>query len=348
MGQTKALMEIGGLPVIVRLIRMIRLAGLSDIIAVTGHDSEKISPVAENAGARTVYNPDYPEGMLTSVKAGIRAADPADAVFMLPVDIPLVTAFTLISMIERYEESPGRIVYPVFNGRRGHPPLIPSVIFNDILSYSGKGGLRKFLEADENLSSELDIDDPGILRDMDTSDNYSQLVDFYAECQCPKPDKCLSLLEYYRLPKPVVKHSKKTAELAADIGSRLNSAGLELSIPLLRTSGLLHDIAKTRPDHAARGAGLLRIHGLDKAADITAVHMDREFKAGETLSEASILYLADKLLSGCEIRTLDERRAESLAKKAALPEIIEAVNRRFDAAEAIRDEVERILKQPLF
>ncbi len=117
---------------------------------------------------------------------------------------------------------------------------------------------------------------------------------------------------------------------------------------MLRTAGLLHDIAKTRPDHAARGAGILRLHGLDAAADITAVHMEPGFNAGETLSEASILYLADKLLSGTEIRTLNDRRAESIAKKGASPEIVEAVNRRFDAAEAIRVEVERILKQPLF
>ncbi len=168
-----------------------------------------ITAAVENTGARAVYNSDYPEGMFTSVKAGIRAADPADAVFMLPVDIPLVTAFTIISMIERYEVSPGRIVYPVFNGKRGHPPLIPAEIFNDILSYPGEGGLKKILESHENISFELDIDDPAILKDMDTAENYAQLVDFYAECQYPVPDRCLSLLEYYKLPQAVIEHSKK-------------------------------------------------------------------------------------------------------------------------------------------
>ncbi|MDC7125013.1 MAG: HD domain-containing protein [Spirochaetales bacterium] len=155
-------------------------------------------------------------------------------------------------------------------------------------------------------------------------------------------DECLKLLQKNNTPPAVVAHCIKTAELAAYIGQTVNDSGENLSIPLIETAALLHDIAKTSPNHAKAGADILREQGLNLAAEIVELHMDYQADEAEPLTEIDIVYLSDKLLTGTELRSLEDRRMESLTKKGKTSEIRKAINRRFDSAEKILNRVKNI------
>jgi molybdenum cofactor cytidylyltransferase len=71
---------------------------------------------------------------------------------------------------------PGKIVYPVYQGRRGHPPLIPTSLIPGILTWEKEGGLKSFLKMYEKIAVDLPVNDEFILKDIDTPDDYKQLT----------------------------------------------------------------------------------------------------------------------------------------------------------------------------
>ena len=141
--------------------------------AVTGYRSDELCAVLKKSfGGRlvTARNPDYAvTDMLSSVRIGLRALGECDAFFLLPADIPAVSAQTYEALIQAFDGS-AEVIYPVFGGRRGHPPLISAALIPDILAYEGEGGLRAILSG--RSVREISVDDGGILRDLDTPEDY--------------------------------------------------------------------------------------------------------------------------------------------------------------------------------
>ncbi len=349
MGEFKPLLEIGGRTVIERQIDLFQQIGIASPVIVTGYRAEELFPAAEKLGARVAVNKDFDKGMFSSVRAGLPLlqADDIKAFFMLPVDIPLVPPIVLERMCRGFDESRPSILYAAAGGRRGHPPLVSAELIPEILAYSGDGGLRRLLDCHEPEAADFESGFEEVLLDMDSPDAYKEIARRWSLNQIPPVEDCLRLLEDYRTPPAVVEHSVKAAELSSFIVSRLNANGLSLSAELAERAGLLHDIAKGRPGHAAEGERILRLHGLEAAAEITGRHMNLYYKSGDDITETEILYLADKLLDGTLIKPLEIRKQEALRIKGTSREIREAIERRFDEAAMIAAAVEDVIGQPL-
>lgn len=182
MGETKALLAFGGQKLIERQINCFLSAGVNDIYIVTGHDRVNVEAAVCKYNVKTVYNPDYKVGMFTSVKAGLRAINKGgfDAVFLLPVDCPLVTPHTLEVLIETYSERNADIVYPCHNGDKGHPPFFSAVLIDEILAYSGDGGLKGFFAGHdaEAICAEAGS---GCVVDIDTKEEYLKVLELLKE-----------------------------------------------------------------------------------------------------------------------------------------------------------------------
>jgi molybdenum cofactor cytidylyltransferase len=147
------------------------------VLVVLGHAREKIAPVLPPLGARTVENPDFAQGMYSSVRAGAQALDPGtEAFFMLPVDIPLVSQSTVTAMLAAREQQPEAIIYPCFQGRRGHPPLLPAGLIPAILDHPPDGNLRQVLTAHAADARNLEVTDENILFDIDDWNDYQELL----------------------------------------------------------------------------------------------------------------------------------------------------------------------------
>ena len=179
MGAFKPLLPVGPEPAILRCVGVAAEAGVSEIIVVTGHQSQKIEDVLSKSSknARVVRNDNYQNGMFSSVCAGVAALPGGiDGFFMLPADCCAVSAATLTALMKEFSASDKMsVISPVFSdGLRGHPPLIPSRFIDDLCSYNGDNGLKGFLQSLPNVV--METPDSGILMDMDTPEDYKKLL----------------------------------------------------------------------------------------------------------------------------------------------------------------------------
>lgn len=173
MGAFKPLLPFGAATVIERVIHTIREAGVETIRVVVGWNAESLIPVLNRSGAAWVRNEHFAEGMYSSVRAGARSL-PCDvtAFFLVPADMPLVRAATLIRLAAEWDARPGGILYPCHEGRRGHPPLISVTYVPEILREAPPEGLRELLARHAKDARSIELADPGIVADLDTPEEY--------------------------------------------------------------------------------------------------------------------------------------------------------------------------------
>ena len=344
MGSFKPLLRFGdGLTVIERSIDLFLSVGITDITVVTGHKASEISPLLARYPVREAYNPAYAEGMFSSLLRGIASLGPeVDGACILPVDIPLVREQTLKHLIQAFNKG-ARIVYPAFEGKRGHPPLIEKDTLQEALDWSGQGGLRAFLEERDTLSCDVPVPDEGILQDMDHPEDYRLLRKRYARLDLPSEEECLFLQEMYETDPGVRSHCRLVAEAAAGLGGALNKRAYGLNLELIQAAGLLHDLVRHLPDHAKKGAKILEGFGFPGVAAIVAVHIDLETASDDRISEAELVYLADKLVRGENSVSLEDRFLEKEQKFKDRPEAAAAVRKRYVRARKTKLRLEKAL-----
>jgi putative nucleotidyltransferase with HDIG domain len=317
-------------------------AEIPEVIVVTGHRTQEIHRRLAPLAVRCVDNADFHQGMFSSVKAGIEALPGAcKAFFVHPADIPLVRPHTIRRMAAAYEKFAPAILHPTFQDRRGHPTLVSSSLTNAILNWKGEGGLRAFLQEREDQSRELATADEGILLDMDMPEDYHFLQDRRIREDLPSPAECRALMESIQtLPAAVVAHCRTVAMIARRLAGTLDAAGVSVDRELTEAAALLHDIARTRADHARAGAKLLEAHGFPRLAPLVADHMDLEVKEESPLDEAQIVFLADKLAAGDRLVDLEARFDRKMAKYGQDPAGAARIVRRRENARRVRDKLE--------
>lgn len=339
----KPLLPIGKMTVIERGIENFQRAGIDNIIVVLGYRADELIPVLEHLQVRYVVNVNYHTGMFSSILTGIQSLQPdLEAFFLLPADMPLIKSQTFTTLHRMYQKTGADIIYPVFQGMRGHPPLISMRLSPAILAYVDPGGLRCFLNCHEKNAHEVEVFDEGIMRDIDTPEDYRKLIECYNCQDIPTQQECNAILAKMKVPDVVVAHSRLVAEVAQKIASRLNENGLHLSLNLLFAAGLLHDLAKGRPNHADYGAKMINKLGYPKVAKIVAAHMDMNVGEELLLDETAILYLADKMVKNDHIVSIHERFQYSMDKYAKDATVFAAVMKRLFTAQSVAQAVERI------
>ena len=113
------------------------------------------------------------------------------------------------------------------------------------------------------------------------------------------------------------------------------------------TGTLLHDLAREGKNHALAAAELLKKRGCTQADEFIVSHMDIEVNPQAPLSEAEIVFLADKMVQEEKLVSLEERFASRLANIGGDPEVMAAVVRRLKQARQIAKKVERALGETL-
>jgi len=182
MGRPKALLPIGPAreTFLQRVTRTLVDAGIEDVIVVVGADAAAIRGAAQSApsGVRIVDNPDWEQGQLTSLLAGLGAIDTAHAtgVLMTLVDVPLVTAATIRKLIAVQRERGAPIVRPVSNGRHGHPVIFGRALFDELQHADRASGAKPIVHAHAAEMIEVPVDDEGAFTDIDTREDYERWI----------------------------------------------------------------------------------------------------------------------------------------------------------------------------
>lgn len=179
MGSDKALLDLGGQPVIERIVSSYQAAGIERIIVVTGQNHAALAQLC--LPVVLVQNPMPEQGMFSSIQTGVAALEPAvDAFFVQPVDIPLVSSVTLSNLMAALQQnSVVDVVIPVFRCKRGHPPLLRrQQLAGAILAYNGTDGLRGLIS--RYAVVEIPVNDQGVLLGMNTPQQYEELQRYLA------------------------------------------------------------------------------------------------------------------------------------------------------------------------
>lgn len=344
MGAFKPLLPMGGNTVLETAVGSLRQGGIQDIRVVTGHRAEELNPVLERLNVGIVENPRYAEGMFSSIVTGLKnLAGEAEAFFLLPGDNPLIRRRSIKDMVRAYRKTGAAVVYPVFNGHRGHPPLISANCFKNILDSDGVGGLRNILAQFAADSAEVEVADQWVLLDIDTIEDYERLIEYHARRKIPTYAECLAILNKHQVDSRVSRHGQAVAAVGSSLATLLNRVGLNLDLDLVVAGGLVHDLAKGKPNHPKRGERLIACMGFTALSSIVASHMDLEFQADYVIDEAAVVFLADKLVQGDRRVSLVERFSPALEKFSGSHEIVDSVVSRMRTAEAIRDRVLNLL-----
>jgi len=178
MGFPKALLPIGQQTFLGRVIDTLSASGITDVYVVLGCHHERILAAVDVRPARVVLNPDWPQGQLSSLHAGLRAvsAEPYDAIVMALVDHPLIDTDTVNSILAAFEETGRPIVLPVHGERRGHPVLFAARLMSELLAAPADQGARAVVRAHAQEILEVPSPAPGILADIDTPELYADWV----------------------------------------------------------------------------------------------------------------------------------------------------------------------------
>ena len=355
MGELKAALPLGQGTVLEQCVGLFRECGIDNPVVVTGHRAGEIEAIAQRAGASIARNPDFAAGMYSSIRTGVRHLDDGiSAFFLLPVDIPLVRPGSIRLLARSFADAPAAITYPVFAGRRGHPPLIGRGLIPAILGPAHpKGGLRTLLarleEGQPGQVAEVTVADANIHCDLDSPEDYRKGRDRFSRRDFPTMDECTVILRHlHPMPEKGLAHGRLVAEIAVALCMALPGHGCGgLDAELCRVGGWLHDIAKGAADHERQGGRWLRELGFGRAAEIVAAHRDPSWQKGDALTEKELVSFADKLARGNRMIGIDERFQEKLALYKDMPDAVQAIRKRYDQALLIKAAVEDAAGQGL-
>jgi len=179
MGRAKQLLPLGGTTVLARTLDNVRSAGLVEMVLVLGASAESIRrqlPQALLQGVKIIVNHAYGQGMASSLREGLSAVDPqAAAALIILGDQPFLQPLTLRQIIDEYHASRAQIVIPLYQGKRGNPVLLDRSVFSEVMALEGDVGCRAIFSNHLEGISKVEVEDMGVLLDMDDPADYERL-----------------------------------------------------------------------------------------------------------------------------------------------------------------------------
>ncbi len=174
----KLLIGVDGKPMMRHAVDAALAAGLAPVVVVTGHERDKVAAALADLSVTLVHNPDYAEGLSTSLKAGLGAlpAEVEGALICL-ADMPRVSAAELQRLVGAFDPRESRaIVVPTRQGKRGNPVLWAKQFFPEMRAVGGDVGARHLIGTYPELVAEVEMAGDGVLTDIDTPQALARLA----------------------------------------------------------------------------------------------------------------------------------------------------------------------------
>jgi len=177
MGTPKQLLRIAGKTVLEHTLGTLRKSAVDEIVLVLGFASDAVQKEISTEDIKIVCNEDYQQGMGTSLRAGVAAVDPdAKAALIVLGDQPFVLTATLNQLIDCHRTTKAHVVIPMYRGFRGNPVLLDCSIFPELRELSGDVGCRAIFGSHTENIHKLEVNDAGILLDIDSRDDFEKLA----------------------------------------------------------------------------------------------------------------------------------------------------------------------------
>ncbi|SIO58654.1 molybdenum cofactor cytidylyltransferase [Singulisphaera sp. GP187] len=183
MGRPKLILSIEGRTVIARVVQALEQGGAKPVVVVTPpRDAAGAGPLideAERAGAIVVVAETRPPEMRATFDLGLthlESSDHPSAVMLAPADSPGITAALVAQLVNHHETAPNSILIPTYQGRRGHPIILPWTMALKSRELPQGAGLNSLIALHPSEVAEVEVSEPSILDDLDTPDDYQRWV----------------------------------------------------------------------------------------------------------------------------------------------------------------------------
>jgi CTP:molybdopterin cytidylyltransferase MocA len=177
-GRPKALLELGGVPLVLRQLIALSGAGVDELVVVLGHHAASIMPVIEHFPVTVVHNPQPDDGQVSSLRLGLAAVNPnVDAVLVALADQPLINEQDITSLIGAFKKRPQgtALLVPRVAGEPGNPVIFSAAVREQILEGGVNIGCRQWRKANPQAVASFDTDNRRFVLDVDTPDDIERL-----------------------------------------------------------------------------------------------------------------------------------------------------------------------------
>jgi len=175
MGKPKLLLPFGDKTIIETIVATIVSSKVEKTLVILGSEQGKIEEKIKNYPVKIVYNRDFRNGMLSSVKCGFQALpEETRAVLVVLGDQPKISTTVINKLVTAYKSSGKGIILPVYNKERGHPVLIDVKYREDVENLSPEVGLRGTVYNHPEDILEVDAETPSIFQDIDDESDYKR------------------------------------------------------------------------------------------------------------------------------------------------------------------------------
>jgi molybdenum cofactor cytidylyltransferase len=173
----KPLLQLAGKTFIECCVDNLLASRAGEVLVVTGHRQQDIRRQIGDRPVRIIHNPNYRQGMSTSIKQGLASlSSSAQAVIIALADQPLVTTAIFNQLIEAYEAARPLLVIPTHGGQRGHPIIIDLNLRGEVLAMDPDQGLRQVVHAHESDIAYIEVASDSVLIDFDYPEDYQRLT----------------------------------------------------------------------------------------------------------------------------------------------------------------------------
>jgi CTP:molybdopterin cytidylyltransferase MocA len=179
-GRPKPLLEHAGETFLERILRTLgQLEGLDARLVVLGHQATAVRHAIDWGEAHAITHRGYRQGMLSSLKAGARAAlkelPDLEALMVVLVDQPLVQAETYAALLNAFQPDKDDVVIASYGGEHGHPVVLARPFVEHLLADGRAGSLGEFIERHAARRRYVDCDDPAVVQNVNTPEAYEAL-----------------------------------------------------------------------------------------------------------------------------------------------------------------------------
>ncbi|MCK8827291.1 molybdenum cofactor cytidylyltransferase [Natroniella acetigena] len=178
MGRSKQLLSIGEKTMIEVVIDKLLEVEIEEIIVVVGYQADKIKDLLVDRDIQVIYNSEYKLGQSTSLIKALEAINQKHTgILCMLGDQPLIDLSTLNCLINKFKEGEELIIFPKYNDQRGNPVIFSTKLKKEMLRVSGDQGARSLIIKYREQSKAIEVDDQGVIFDIDTESDYQKLLE---------------------------------------------------------------------------------------------------------------------------------------------------------------------------
>jgi molybdenum cofactor cytidylyltransferase len=173
-GKSKLNLPLGPKKVVEWVLEATKLSSLDKVILVVRPKDEEISKIGKKWGAEIVFNPDFYQGMSTTIQKALLKLDSqeVEGFFLILGDQPLISSAIINKLIKSFSPGKGEVVVPYFKNKRGNPVLFDICWKDELMAVTGDVGGRVLIKAHPEKVKRINVSDKAILFDIDKEEDY--------------------------------------------------------------------------------------------------------------------------------------------------------------------------------